>query len=50
MSKKRNLKLIVALSTIFVVSFTIKEFGYDRENVESELNDMPSNFAWELYA
>ena len=39
MSKKRNLKPIVALGAIFIVSFIVKEFGYDRENVESELDD-----------
>ena len=48
-SKKRILKPIVALGAIFIVSFTIKEFGYNRENVEPELDDVPSNFDWELY-
>ena len=49
MSKKSNLKFIVALGTIFIVSFTIEEFGYDQESVDSDLNDMSSNFDWELY-
>ena len=49
MFKKHNLKPIVAFGTIVIVFFTIKEFGYNQENVESELDDVPSNFDWELY-
>ena len=40
MSKKRKLKLIaVAFGAIFIVSFIIKEFGYEQENIESELDN-----------
>ena len=40
MWKKSNLKLIaVALVATFIVSFIIKEFGYDLGNAESKLGD-----------